>query len=126
MLIELARGVSPSQPMTASYHRGTLEEVLPEVEALHARLWEGGFPVVRVKLEAVAANPGVPVTDEEAAALPDGYFEFHAKLRLPACRVAAQEARDADLEPLRAAWPGTAPTCRRNTASAKAARPSAS
>jgi hypothetical protein len=64
-----------------------------EVEGLHARLWEGGFAVVRVKLEAVATNPGVPVSDAEAAALPECYFEFHAKLRLPG---------GTDLEPLRA------------------------
>jgi hypothetical protein len=92
VLIELARGESRSQPMTASYHRGELAGVLAEVESLHARLWEGGFPVVRVKLEAVATNAGVPVTDAEAAAWPEGYFEFHAKLRL---------AADADLEALR-------------------------
>jgi hypothetical protein len=92
VLIELARGVSRSQPMTASYHRGELPAVMEEIEALHGRLWEGGFPVVRVKLEAVATNPGVPVTDDEAAAWPEGYFEFHAKLRL---------AAGADLEPLR-------------------------
>jgi hypothetical protein len=91
VLIELARGENRSQPMTASFHRGELPAVLAEVEALHARLWQGGFPVVRVKLEAVATNPGVPATDDEAARLPGGYFEFHAKLRLPA---------DADLEPL--------------------------
>jgi hypothetical protein len=70
-----------------------MSDVLEEVEGLHTRLWEGGFPVVRVKVEAVATNLGVPLTDEEAAALPEGYFEFHAKLRLPT---------DADLEPLRA------------------------
>ncbi len=93
VLIELARGVSRSQPMTASYHRGALDKVLGEVEALHTRLWEGGFAVVRVKLEAVATNPGVPLTDEETAAWPEGYFEFHAKLRLPT---------GTDLEPLRA------------------------
>jgi hypothetical protein len=92
VLIELARGVSRSQPMTASYHRGSLPEVMQEIEALHTRLWQGGFAVVRVKLEAVASNPGVPVTDDEAAAWPEGYFEFHVKLRLPA---------NADLEPLR-------------------------
>jgi hypothetical protein len=92
VLIELARGTSRSQPMTASYHRGDLSEVMEQVEALHRRLGEGGFAVVRVKLEAVASNPGVPDTDEAAAALPEGYFEFHAKLRLPA---------GADLEPLR-------------------------
>jgi hypothetical protein len=82
VLIELAAGVHRSQPMTASYHRGELGAVLGEIEALHASLWQAGFPVVRVKIEAAAMNPGVPITDEEAAAI-DGYFEFHAKVRLP-------------------------------------------
>jgi hypothetical protein len=92
VLIKLARGESRSQPMTASYHRGELAGVLGEVESLHARLWEGGFPVVRVKLEAIVTNAGVPVTDAEAGAWPEGYFEFHAKLRL---------AADSDIEALR-------------------------
>jgi len=82
VLIELAAGVHRSQPMTASYHRGELGAVLGEIESLHAALWQSGFPVVRVKIEAAAMNPGVPITDEEAAAI-DGYFEFHAKVRLP-------------------------------------------
>ena len=82
VLIELAAGVHRSQPMTASYHRGELGSVLGEIESLHAALWQAGFPVVRVKIEAAAMNPGVPITDEEAAAI-DGYFEFHAKVRLP-------------------------------------------
>ena len=82
VLIELAQGVHRSQPMTASYHRGELATVLAEIEVLHAQLWQAGFPVVRVKLEAAAMNPGVPVTEDEAARL-DGYFEFHAKVRLP-------------------------------------------
>jgi hypothetical protein len=84
VLIELARGTSRSQPMTASYHRGELPQVMTDIDGLYRRLWEGGFPVIRVKLEAVATNPGVPVTDDDAAAWPEGYFEFHAKLRLPA------------------------------------------
>lgn len=82
VLIELAAGVHRSQPMTASYHRGELSAVIAEIEALHAALWAAGFPVVRVKIEAAAMNPGVPITDDEAAAS-DGYFEFHAKVRLP-------------------------------------------
>jgi len=83
VLIELAAGVHRSQPMTASYHRGELAAVLGEIDALHARLWDAGFPVVRVKIEAAAMNSGVPITDDEAAQI-DGYFEFHAKVRLPA------------------------------------------
>lgn len=38
--------------------------------------------VARLKLEAVAANPGVPQSDEEAQAMPgDTYFEYHIKIR---------------------------------------------
>lgn len=82
VLIELARGQSRSQPMTASYHRGALGDVTREIEQLHAALWDGGFPVVRVKVEAVVPASGLSA--EDVAAFPDGYFEFHAKLRLPA------------------------------------------
>ena len=82
VLIELATGRTPSQPMTAAYHRGELASVMNEVESHHEALVEGGFSVIRVKLEAVATNEGVPISDEEAASFPDAYFEFHAKLRL--------------------------------------------
>lgn len=84
VLIELAAGETPSQPMTASHHRGDLASVLAEVEEIHAKLERGGFSVVRVKLEAVDTNSGVPLTDDEARAFaaPGTYFEFHAKLRL--------------------------------------------
>ncbi len=42
------------------------------------------FKVVRLKLEAVAADPGVPQTKEEAAQIPgDTYFEYHLKIKAP-------------------------------------------
>lgn len=91
VLIELARGQTRSQPMTASYHRGAFGDVAREIERLHAQLWLRGFPVVRVKVEAVV--PAAGLTAGELAAFPDGYFEFHAKLRLPA---------DANLDELQA------------------------
>jgi hypothetical protein len=94
VLIELPEGESRSQPMTSSYHRGELAAVVGEVSGLSQRLRDAGFPVTRLKLEAVATNDGVPETDAEARALPaDNYFEFHVKLLLPA---------DADLAALRA------------------------
>src|SRR5262249_51767202 len=92
VLIELAAGRSPSQPMTAKYHRGNLTTVLAEVQSHYEKLLEAGFKVVRVKLEAVANNPGVPLTNEEILsnkAFETAYFEFHAKLRLPAPRAVA-------------------------------------
>lgn len=94
VLIELPAGTTPTQPMTGSYHRGTVQAAAAEVVAVARRLRAAGFAVTRVKLEAVATNDGVPDADADAAAFPPGcYFEFHVKLALPA---------DADPDALRA------------------------
>lgn len=90
VLIELARGAHPSQPMTSSRHRGELAAVIDEVEALYAQICAGGFAVVRVKLEADASAEGVPRGG-------DGYDEFHAKLRLPAAMAEQERARLVEL-----------------------------
>lgn len=82
--IELARGDHPSQPMTASVHRGGLDGVLAELRALAADLRAEGFGVTRLKVEALGDHPLAPETDAEGAAAPaDRYFEFHLKLLLP-------------------------------------------
>lgn len=94
VLIELPRGQTRSQPMTSTYHRGELAEVVEQVAGLSRSLRQRGFRVTRLKLEAVTTNEGVPASDEEARAFPAGnYFEFHVKLTLPAA---------SDLEELRA------------------------
>jgi hypothetical protein len=94
VLIELPEGSTPSQPMTSSYHKGELADVVQEVARIARHLRAGGFEVTRLKLEALVGNRGVPRTDEEARTLPAGnYFEFHVKVTLPP---------GADLEPLRA------------------------
>lgn len=91
--IVLPRGVTLSHPMTASFHRGTRNEALREVNALAARIVGAGFEVTRVKLEALGANPEIPETDAQAAAKPEGYFELHVKVLID----------EADLDALRAA-----------------------
>ena len=84
VLIELPQGATRSQPMTSTYHRGDLADVIREVAALADAVRRAGFEVSRVKLEAVTSNEGVPASDEEAAHFPAGnYFEFHAKVTLP-------------------------------------------
>jgi hypothetical protein len=89
VFIELPDGTTPSQPMTACYHHGAIGQVLGEVAAICHGLRAAGFPITRVKLEAIATNEGIPDSDEEAARAPAGdYFEFHVKLLL---------APDADL-----------------------------
>jgi hypothetical protein len=83
VLIELPNGATRSQPMTACHHHGEIGRVLDEVEVLCRGLRAAGFPLTRVKLEAVATNEGIPETDEEAARCSaDRYFEFHVKLLL--------------------------------------------
>jgi hypothetical protein len=67
--------------MTSSYHRGRARSVLAEVDALAGALRGAGYPVRRVKLEAMVVSRGVPVTDAEGERRP-GYFEFHVKARL--------------------------------------------
>src|SRR5262245_29826435 len=85
VLIELPEGVTRSQPMTASYHHGDIRGVLADVAALGGAIRRAGFSVRRLKLEAVATNDGLPETDEDALHFPtENYFEFHAKLVLPA------------------------------------------
>jgi hypothetical protein len=94
VLIELPEGTTRSQPMTSSYHHGDLAEVAQEVADIARTLRDEGFPITRIKLEAVVGNTGVPDTDEEARRFPAGnYFEFHVKVELPP---------GVDLQPLRA------------------------
>jgi len=84
VLIELAEGVTRSQPMTATYHRGEVAAVAEEVAALSLAVRDAGFDVTRVKLEAVATNEGLPETDADALAFPaENHFEFHVKALLP-------------------------------------------
>lgn len=75
----------PSQPMTASYHQGTVKNVLLDVQKLAQQLINGGFEVTRIKIEAMVNNHDVPVVDDEAKLHPPtNYFEFHVKATLPA------------------------------------------
>ena len=83
VLIDLPDGVEPSQPMTSSYHRGDVLRAAAELADLARRLRGRGFPVVRVKLEAVTTNDGVPESDTDPQPA-ERYFEFHVKLLLPA------------------------------------------
>jgi hypothetical protein len=68
VLIELPEGASRSQPMTACYHHGEIASVAEEVASHCRALRAAGFALVRIKLEAVASNEGVPDSDEEPPA----------------------------------------------------------
>jgi inosine/xanthosine triphosphate pyrophosphatase family protein len=82
--IELPQGETPTQPMTASFHRGELRDVQGEVLAISRELVRRGLEVTRTKIEAHGPAHDVPETDEAAARAPTtSYFEFHIKLALP-------------------------------------------
>jgi inosine/xanthosine triphosphate pyrophosphatase family protein len=83
IFIELGRGEEIFQPMTASYHHGTLRQAREEVQALARALAAEGFDVTRLKLEALGKNRDIPEDDATARAWPANYFEFHVKALLP-------------------------------------------
>lgn len=94
ILIELGQGEVRFQPMTASYHRGSLKQVKEQVQTFARSLTAEGFAVTRLKIEALGSNPDIPNDDATARAQPANYFEFHVKVTLP--------AEDAEVEALRA------------------------
>jgi hypothetical protein len=81
--IDLPAGDARRQPMTSSFHRGSLLDAQREASALRAQLERRGFDVVRTKIEQHGRLENAPQTDEEASRAPaNSYFEFHAKLIL--------------------------------------------
>ena len=54
-----------------------VEKMIEDAKKLNAH-----FDVIRLKLESLATNEGVPQTDEEANNIPgDTYFEYHIKIK---------------------------------------------
>lgn len=79
-----AHTAQAEQPMTGSYHLGTLAKAREEVLALAQALVRDGFEVTRMKLEATGRAFGAPELDADAKSLPrDVYFEHHATVLLP-------------------------------------------
>ncbi|MEV1008977.1 hypothetical protein [Streptomyces sp. NPDC049881] len=82
--IELARGVSRSQPMITLTGSGAAGARMPETDRAAAGLAAAGCPVVRTKVETAPWADGVPQDDAAAGAGdPARYFEHHVKLLLP-------------------------------------------
>lgn len=85
VVIQLPKGLIPSQPMTASYHHGALKDVLQEINAIAKIISKRDFEITRIKIEAMVSNQDVPISDMEAQKLPkSNYFEFHVKVILSA------------------------------------------
>ena len=85
VFIELPKGVVRSQPMTASYHHGTLKDVLQKINCIAQKIKNADFEITRIKIEAMVSNRDIPISDIEAQKLPkSNYFEFHVKAILSA------------------------------------------
>lgn len=79
-----ARTAQAEQPMTGSYHLGTLSQAREEVLELARALVRDGFEVTRMKIEATGRAFGAPEDDTKGSTLPrDVYFEHHATVVLP-------------------------------------------
>jgi hypothetical protein len=92
IVIQLANGKTPTQPMISKNFKGDANLVLSQINALHQEIAKH-FPIVRLKVETSTFNAGLPETTEEAARLPPScYFEFHVKMQLE---------KDHDLDQLR-------------------------
>ncbi|MGB3760729.1 MAG: hypothetical protein WBA07_30885 [Rivularia sp. (in: cyanobacteria)] len=85
VFIELAGGVTRSQPMTASYHHGALKDVLQQINQIVQNIVNADIEITRIKIEAMVSNQNIPISDIEAQQLPkSNYFEFHVKAILSA------------------------------------------
>lgn len=75
--IELDRGEHPRQPMLTYHASGSAREAIAGAHAVAGRLAADGLAVVRIKVEADAADPHLPQSDRED---PEGYFEGHLRV----------------------------------------------
>lgn len=73
-----------NQLMTSSYHTGEYPSIVEEIEEKVYKTFSA-FNIIRIKVEALASNEGVPMLDIEKKLFWDeetNYFEFHYKILL--------------------------------------------
>jgi hypothetical protein len=89
LYILLDRGAFVSQPMITLTGRGSLADQHAAIRQWERALHRAGIFPCRSKIEAAPWCVGVPRSDEDATAEPQGrYFEHHIKLLLPSATVA--------------------------------------
>ena len=81
IIIELSNGDYVKQVMTSSFIVGQYkDEIMEKTKATVRKLFENTVlydKIVRVKVESLARNPGVPLDSNDEV---DKYFEFHYKI----------------------------------------------
>lgn len=82
ILAAASSGVNKNQLMISRWKHGSREDVIARAEELAASMRAAGIEVHRVKVEAMAHNPGVP-REPDVINYPredrSKYFEFHIK-----------------------------------------------
>ncbi|MDQ1922068.1 hypothetical protein [Massilia pseudoviolaceinigra] len=78
MVIELARGVHPVQPMLTLCRDGALEEVVRFAQALAGQAAQSGFEVVRCKIEQDASADVIRTPGAR-----HHYVEWHGRMVVP-------------------------------------------
>ena len=67
---------------SSKYYKVANPKIAVEKMIEDAKKLAADFDVIRLKLESLAINEGVPQTDEEAKNIPgDTYFEYHLKIK---------------------------------------------
>merc|ERR1712228_1123301 len=83
IFIELPYGDTIQQLMTSKYITGTYPDVLMPVYAAAHKIKEAGFQILRIKIESLACNKGIPRNQNDISFEPKHrYFEFHFKVLL--------------------------------------------
>jgi hypothetical protein len=72
-------GDNPNQLMISKWTTGTVFEAVSRAKEIADQLKDDGLDVVRVKVEAMAHNKGVP-QEANRDVDPSHYFEFHIKI----------------------------------------------
>ncbi|CAF1386676.1 unnamed protein product [Didymodactylos carnosus] len=82
IFIHLNNGNNPKQLMTSSYHVGTYSNIVEEIKTL-ANIQFKDFNIIRLKIESLPSNNGIPENDIDKLLFWDinsNYFEFHYKI----------------------------------------------
>lgn len=83
-------GEHKDQYMISKFKNGTMDEVIERADQIKREMESVGISILRVKVESMAFNEGVPSTEDDYKTFLNNrtnccgsvYFEFHAKLKV--------------------------------------------
>ncbi len=81
ILIELASGENPRQPMLGTVFQSDPKQVYEQIQKLCTSVSEN-FPLLRLKVEASIHNANIPNEEQIASMSASCYFEHHVKITM--------------------------------------------